>query len=74
MTVSSKDVQTGISQILGGTDRLQLPARHMGHTTMLILGLKEAKEDQWVNRVAKAKGNTCTESRQHVPDFSEEND
>ena len=74
MTISSQDVRTGISQILDGTDRHQLPARHMGHTTMPILGLKEAKEDLWVSKVAKAKGNTCTELMQHLPDFSDECD
>ena len=72
VTVSPQDVRTGISQILGGTDRHQLPVRLMGHTTMPILGLREAKEDPWVSRVAKARGNTCTKWMQHVPGSSEE--
>ena len=33
----------------------------MGHITMPILGLKEAKEELWVNTVAKEKESTCTE-------------
>ena len=67
MTVSSQVVRTGISQIPDGTDRHQHPARHMGHITMPILDLKEAKEDPWVNRVAKEKESTCTELMQRMP-------
>ena len=33
----------------------------MGHITLPILGLKEAKEDLRVNRLAKEKESTCTE-------------